>query len=226
MARTKEKKKLILTPSTMDIFLCLTSNLKWTKLLEGNDKKYQPLLTYMLKHDLFKDDEKIKLKDIAAKAKADYSKMPKLLTEMYNDIFELNDTQSHLFKNEGVKHNFHFRYFDNHAYFTLWLKATPRIHEKVSCYFMKAKVGVETYWVKDIYHQLNEDELTIDVWLNGGSLNRYFEMLVDRADFEGVISIMDKFHMTDYELEKELFEHYVRKISWSPQPQINKRTRW
>ena len=149
---------------------------------------------------------------VAIKAKMKPDLVTKWLGRIYDDIFELNYEQPELFKGNGVRHKLHFRYtHGTAAWLKLWLKATPRIHETFHCYFVKAKVRVESFWVKEVSHNIENGEQEIDVFLEGGFINRYREWLLDRAQFEGYLSFQEIFELKDYQIDEQLFEFSRRR---------------
>ena len=67
-------------------------------------------------------------------------------------------------------------------FYTL-LKIIPREFEKVSFPFIKAKVGIDWFWVKKAEHEI-ADESIVTIWLKGGSANKYQKLALDKALFQ------------------------------------------
>jgi hypothetical protein len=49
---------------------------------------------------------------------------------------------------------------------------------------------------------------TIYIWLKGGFVNKYREMLVEKGQFYGVINLYNMFHQTDSEIDDKLRKFY------------------
>lgn len=73
---------------------------------------------------------------------------------------------------------------------------------------MKAKVGISNFWVRDITHEVENDNHQINVQLRGGFPNMYREMLIEKALFFNVISLRDIYDSTDYQLYEILKKEY------------------
>ena len=137
------------------------------------------------------------------------SDVTKWLGKIYEDLFELNIENENLFQDEGIKHNLFFRYrYDNTAAFTMWLKQTPRKYETIRFPLVNAKVGIEQFWVKEVYHTITDEGHEIDLHLRGGILNQYREFLFDRALFEEELGFFEKYDLTEHEIDKRLLDKY------------------
>lgn len=122
----KEHIQFIHSPSTKEIFYCISSNPKWVKLLIGKQKEYEPFLINLVQKDFYKDlTERPSIKSISVYLKYPSFKVTKWLGQAYSDIFELNSEKPELFKTDGIKHNLYFRHYDSGAFLTIWLKSTP-----------------------------------------------------------------------------------------------------
>jgi hypothetical protein len=199
-------------PSTHNVLLSLSSSPKWVSKLVGSGKEYDAFAQALLHQNFFMDrEERITIKGIAAHFDLKTTVVTKWLEKMYEDIFILNEEQPELFKSDGLKHTLYFKYtHGNSAWLTLWLMATPKIYETFHCYFVKAKVGFERFWVREVTHNYIDGEQEIDVFLEGGFANRYREWLFDRAKFENTIAFMDTIHLKDYEIDEILLNSYRR----------------
>ena len=122
----------------------------------------------------------------------------------------MNDAKPLLFKKDGIRHSLHFRYiFDNSfAYLEMWLQQTPRIYETFSFSFVNAKVGTPRFWVKEVLHEIIDGEQIITIFLEGRTLNKHREALIDRAIFDRELGFMDTYHMSEYEIDDILFKAY------------------
>lgn len=212
MSRTKERRKFIHEPSTYEIFLCLSSMVKWSKILydHGPEKEYKPFLKSLIECRYLEDSEgKTTIKKIAESFGLQTAKTTKWLHEIYNDILELNYDQEALFTNDMAPVTLFFSYFDSSGNFTIGLDIIPRVYEEFNMYFIKGKVGTERFWVKKVEHEYNDEGVRIFLWLEGGILNRYREMAVEEALFKGWIGFMEHWDKSNSEID-DILLRYLR----------------
>ncbi|RYE56996.1 MAG: hypothetical protein EOP48_06785 [Sphingobacteriales bacterium] len=195
-------------PSTHDVLVCLSDAPVWASKLLGQNKVYDCFLQNLLQHNFFMvDGERTTIKKISVQTEIKPDLVNKWLRKIYDDIFDLNYEQPELFRKSGVKHKLHFRYtFGEAAWLNVWLEATPAVHETFHCYFVKAKVGTDRFWVKEVSHDIEDGEQEIDVYLEGGFVNRYREWLLDKARFEGYLSFYELYSLKDYQIDEQLWE--------------------
>jgi hypothetical protein len=207
MGRTKEREKIIHKPSTHEIFLCLSWMQVYAQILlnEKTNNKYSDLLAFLVNKRFYEGErDKITIKRIAADLNTKTVDVTKWLVEIYDDIFTLNDEKPELFEGNGIKTELYFRYYDNHCGFTVWLQVLPREFETFSFWFVKAKMGVERFWVKKVEYNIENNITTITIWLEGGLPNRYREFAVEKALFRNDIGFMDVYQKQDFEIDDEL----------------------
>lgn len=156
MSRAK-KIGILHSPSAQDVLHCLLDCTHWLNHLLLKERSYTEFLQKLQHLSFYKQiDDRITIKRISADTGYTTSKVTKWLFEMYSDIFALNSERPDLFRTEGVRHELYLKNFDSTAYFTMWLKTTPRIGEHFSCFFFEAKLGGRMYWVEDVYHEIEE----------------------------------------------------------------------
>lgn len=209
MARIKDKPKIVHRATTLEYLYCLSDMPKWSQVLleQNNIKAYNKFLKWILEKQYFKNEEKISIKKIAEISGYSSIKISKWLREIYEDILKLNELQPKLYCLPGnVQVEFHFKYFDNHGSFTTSLAAIPRIYETVDFFFIKAKIGSSSFWVKDVRHILGEDKTYVLIILSGTSLNIYREFALSKALFEGTINFMDVYHKYEFEIDEHLLK--------------------
>jgi len=88
----------------------------------------------------------------------------KWLGEIYQDVFDLNFDRPDLFKDEGLRHELYLKSNHGSATLSVWLKSTPRLYERLDIYFVKAKLGIDFFWVKAFITQL----MTANIQLQSG----------------------------------------------------------
>lgn len=199
--------------STKETLFSLASASNWARLLLNNSKVYEPFLRSLLEINFFENEssfqDRFTIKKIAEHLGYKTTEVTKWIGEIYNDLFDLNADNELLFKKEGVKHNLLFRYlYDNTASFTIWLQQSPRQFETIYFPLVKAKVGTDRFWVKAVDHTIVDGSQEVDLFLNGGILNRYRELLYERALFERKIGFFEAYKMTEFEIDERLRKEY------------------
>jgi hypothetical protein len=204
-----EEGKFIHKPNTKEIFFSLSSMPQWCEiLLRSTTNKYSAFLKWVLDKNFLKAEKDFSIKNLAKWFGADSVKITKWISQIYADVFELNEEQPVLFRTNGIRHDLHFRNYDSYGFVTIWMLATPRMHERFSFYFMNAKVGCSYFYVDDVEHIIGESEHSICITLAGGFVNRYREFLVDRAEFEGVIGFAETLNPFEFGLNEKLRKWY------------------
>ncbi len=209
MARIKEKPKLVHQATTLEYLYCLADMPKWSQVLRDYDstKSYTEFLKWIIEKQYFKDDEKISIKKIAELSGYPTAKISRWLREIYEGILELNEIQPQLFCYAGNANvEFYFKYFDSYCSFKTTLPALPQIHESFDFFFIKAKISISSFWVKDVRHIIGEDRACVLINLHGGFVNIYREFALSKALFEGTMGFMDVYQKYDYEIDKHLRE--------------------
>jgi hypothetical protein len=207
--RAKKRELILYNPSTHERLYCLADNPKWPLLLLGRNKKYDSFLQKLSERNFYNDPEgKISIKQIAAELGFKTTDVTQWITAIYDDIYDLNETEPELFRSAGVRHDLYFKHYDDRGFFTLWMQQTPREFEGLSFYFIKAKVGTNRFWVKEVRHELENGEYKVHLTLDGQMLNKYRELLVDKGLFQQVLSFGDIHNKHSFEIDKELLEWY------------------
>lgn len=207
MSRTKERPKFIHQATTLEYLFCLQNMSEWSQILSNqeNGKSYNDFLKLILEQQYFKSHEKNSIKKISELIGYPSTKISKWLREIYEDILELNEVNPSLFcSTKGVEVELHFKYFDNYCFFKTSLLVLPRIHETFEFFFIKAKLGFTSFWVKDVHHTIDDNKSYISVFLEGGILNTYREFALDKALFEGNLSFFDVYKKYDFEIDEVL----------------------
>ena len=198
---------LIHQATTLEYLYCLSDMPKWSKVLydQKNGKSYNDFLKWILQQNFFRSDEKISVKKISELSGYPTTKISKWLREIYESILEHNELHPQLFcLSDSVKVEFYFRHFDSHCSIKISLPVVPRLHESFEFFFIKAKIGISSFWVKDVRHIIGDNETSIAINLQGGFINVYREFAFSKALFEGAIDIMDAYRKYDFEIDQIL----------------------
>jgi hypothetical protein len=213
MSRTKKRAEIHHEPNTHEILYSLEAMPKWVGiLLQNSAKAYCPFIKWYADKNFYKErTDRISIKQLSKDyALADSAKITQWIGEAYNDILELHADQPELFTGTGIKVNCYCKYFDDATSLVLWFPVIPRMYEEVRIEFVKAKVGVEYFWVEKVTYGVDNDNVEITLYLKGGFANQYRHMLLQRAEFEGVLSLREQHMNPDWENDKELLEYYRR----------------
>lgn len=210
MRTTHKNGKFLHVPNTKDYLRSLGSMLRWSNILyEHTQEPYKEFLQGLIQKEFYRDvTERIILKDVAKSFNIDVQKASKWLKKMYDDLTELNYEHPDLFKTARTRHDLSYQYFDSYGSCTIFLEQTPAMYDTFIFPFAHAAVGTERFYVNSVEHYYDGTEQCISVDLIGGFVNRYRELLVDRAIYHGVISRMAKYDMADFEIDKEITAFY------------------
>lgn len=204
MPRKKERPKFIHKASTQEYLHCLQNMPKWSEMLlsQDNGKSYNDFLKWILEKDYCKSNDNLTITQISKMSGYPSAKVSKWLQEIYKGILDLNENNPELFYTEsGIQVELQIRYYDSYCYFSMTLPAVPRVYESFEFFFVKAKIGWTRFWVKDVEYTVNNNKININVFLEGGILNRYREFAVEKALFEGQISFTDGYGKFDFEID-------------------------
>ncbi len=141
MPRFKERRKFVHEPSTKEIFYCLSNATNWVQLLIGNsaEKPYTDFLMFLIQKKFYEDaGEKLTIKRISEDFKEKSTKITSWIAQIYDDIFELNESKPEHFVKEGVKVNLQMSNYDNSCSWVLTLSVVPREFEMVTFRFVHA----------------------------------------------------------------------------------------
>ena len=207
MARTKERRKIVHQPSTHEIFLCLSNMQGYSKILLGQNsqKQYVDFLRWILDKKFYAErTDKITVKKIAIDFKSDAVKVTRWLKEIYEAILDLNYERPDLFQGVGIKACLYFKNYDNNCSFYTSLPAVPREFESFRSPFVKGKLGIDWFWVKNVEHEISEDDIMISLWLHAGAPNKYREFSLDEAVFKGEIGQFEVYDKYPFEIDDQL----------------------
>jgi hypothetical protein len=93
-----------------------------------------------------------------------YSHIGTNLRDIYYDIFRLNVNNPRKFSEANQKLCIlSMNYFDNIAYFRMGLDVIPNIGNKFILSFIKPILGNQTFWIKNIIHEIYDGYQLITV---------------------------------------------------------------
>jgi len=183
----------------------------WSKILfqEEPEKQYNQFLKWLIENNFYKNLNKhLTVKKIAADSKHDYSKIIKWISLIYEDILTLNDEKPGLFLNNGFALSLHIKQHDNYAFINISLPYIPRELESFRFFFVKAKVGVDFFWIQKVEYEIDDNQNKVIIYLRGGFVNKYREYAIDKAVFQGQIPWADIYRKHDFEIDETLKQLY------------------
>ena len=183
---------------------------QYSKLLAdySADKLYYDFLKWLIEKNFYNTwEEKITIKKIATDFKNDTARVTKWIREIYDDILELNYDRSELFYTSGIHVCLYLHNYDDYCNFYTSLQVVPREFETVRFPFVQAKVGIDWFWVKTVDHKIVEESI-VTIKLEGGSVNKYRELALDKALFQKRIHFMEVYHKDEIELDNEIRKIY------------------
>ncbi|WMI64104.1 hypothetical protein RBH94_08470 [Aestuariibaculum sp. YM273] len=171
----------------------------------GNNEKYRPLISFLLAKDYYNDYDipYPTMKEIEEVTKLKPYQLRKQLTEIYAKLFAFDEG----FEFEFYKTTMlvHVEYFKNFGAFNCKsLKYLPRIGENISIRFLKAKIGIDFFYVQDIKHSFEENRHIIDLYLKGGIFNSYWYYRKHKAEELNEINFRDIHNLYDFQIKEKL----------------------
>jgi hypothetical protein len=194
--------------SAKEYLMALLSYPSYLKLLDNNRSNYQPLLKWLIDNFPLMDDDYDQplpyMKEIGEQFNLNGGQVKNQLMKIYNDVNVLNHERPELFMKEGtVLCQCRFNYFNKWGYFNVGLNFLPRERESFRFYFMKPKVGTDSFYVKRVDHNINDNRNVIEIFLDGGITETlYYQLLKEKALFYRRIGY-DQYYSygTNYKLE-------------------------
>jgi hypothetical protein len=206
----KTRDPIVHTPTTKEVFYCLSRQIEWCRILaqESTGKPYHDFLIWLISQGFYESDaNRITVVKLSKNFNKPSTKITQWITQIYNDIFELNETSPNLFQKDGVKVSMYFTNYDSFTGLDISVMCIPREHEQVIFPFVKAKVGTDHFYVDKVRHEFGST-YTVEIWVKGGFFNFYREYILDKAEFQGRIGWMDLHHQQPYEIDERLNKIY------------------
>lgn len=129
----------------------------------------------------------------------------------------MNEEHPEAFERPGLRCNLTFidSYHDGYAYFTVWLEHALSNGDSFDWGFVRTKLQTHSYYVDHIQHAFDGGKQTVT--LRAGTFNSYRKMLYDKACFLNLLSIRERFNLTDNELDHLLIHRVEYKRSGYPE---------
>lgn len=171
----------------------------------GNKEKYKPLISFLSAKDYYNDYDipYPKMKEIKSVTGLKSYQLRKQLTEIYDKLFAFDEGFEFEFNKTTML--VHVEYNKNFGAFNCKpLKYLPRIGENISLRFLKAKIGIDFFYVQDIKHSFEENRHIIDLFLKGGIFNSYWYYRKYKAEELNEINFRDIYDLYDFQIKAKL----------------------
>ncbi len=167
--------------------------------------KYETLINYLSEKDYYNDEDLSipNLTEISKETGIKPHMLRKQLKEMNDKFFHFEEGRVLDFKKTEIW--FTLDYFKRYGGFaSSEISHLPRLGEHVTVPFLKAKVGFDYYYVKNIRHEFSGTTHYIDVDLKGGFYNKYYHYRVDEAIEKRQLGFVAESRMYPHEIEEIL----------------------
>ncbi len=210
--RKKEEIKYEYVPSTKEYLVALSQFPSYIKIIDAGQKPYQPLHAWLIENEKKLLSGNFRLPTIGELSKQTNipsAKIPKYLKSLYHDVHESNLSEPHKFISDGQK-NCHcsFEYVRRLASFNLGFDILPREGEILNFYFIKPLCGGTHFYVKNIYHEIENGEQITSISFTARAPNAYLNLLKEKAYLNHWISINEYYDETDFGLQEKLVKMY------------------
>lgn len=198
---------------TKDYLLALTDYPCFTQQLPLENKPYAKLANWLLENEMNLRGENRRIPtaaEIAKQCNTEASKTTQQIRMIYQDIVELNWNEPRKFiKKDQKMCCLRFNYLNRYASFYIGLKEIPRVGESFEFWFVLPKTGGRYFYVKNIGHEIKNDEQLITISLTAEQPYLYLQLLKEKAYLNRQISL-EEYLFDNYLLEEKLiqmFEH-------------------
>ncbi|WCT13497.1 hypothetical protein [Mucilaginibacter jinjuensis] len=209
-------------PKTKELWIALKTEYQWLVLLKDNGKNYEQLIE-MIQENGLQDPEDYApsptIKLVAERVNQKPALIAKWLRLLYDDLWELNETQPDKF-GAGCS-NFKLRFskpgYRNTVYFSMPLERVLLKGETFRWYFIQAKMGENHFYVDHIYNDFLQGKHVTTIDLKAGYYNAYSEQLLEKGLFLRLINQLEIFGLTDYQVDQLLVHRVVKERSGYPE---------
>lgn len=209
MSRLKHASPEKYIPSIRDIKVSLFSEYQWISLLPNRGKPYNHIIDglinigkYWNSDDSESDNGAFTMKWMAEKLHESPAHVSKWIRAIYEDLFELNCSEPELFVDDGeILCEFWFSGFQEERYcsFSFGLPALPHVGDTLDFCFVRAAIGCDFFYIKDIRHYRQGRKTCIEIDCEAGTkYNKFREFLLDKAQFMNEIGFMTEHNARPY----------------------------
>ena len=207
MKKSKVKKEIpAFKVGTLEVLTSLMSEHQWLDLLK--EKHADDIGLIELIQQIGTNDEygKHSIKQIAHRIGITTAVTTRLIHKFYEELWIINDEQPELFEQKGARYTLQFidSYQNEYAYFTLWLPNVLTYGDSFRWSFMRGKQQAYSYYVDHIEHNFINGKQSVVITMRSGSFNLYRKTLFEKAVFFDLVTIHERFHLTQHQLDQVL----------------------
>jgi AraC-like DNA-binding protein len=192
------------TLSTREVLHDLTMMGSSLVTLLNKGKEYDKIIRYIIDNKFYYNlYQSIPLKKLAQEMGFSYQTFQNLIHQIYRDALDY-ETEYRI-EIKDVEYQITLDGFKHTAYLILKsLPILPRIGEEVQIAFFKTFVGEEYFYVKNIRHELYDNQQVISIHLEGGHYNKWWHYRRDEAIEKGEVDEIEAWFSSDRSLKKEI----------------------
>ncbi|MBI2722634.1 MAG: hypothetical protein HYX39_10710 [Bacteroidetes bacterium] len=200
--------------NSKDFLEALMNNTHYCGLLRNFKKEetYEKLLHWILSYEpvlTSTGKEFPDLKEIYKMAGIPYSHIGTDLRDIYFAIFKLNVDDPSKFVDRNRKLcQVLINCFGERVYFRVGLGVIPRAGEKFTFSFVKPILGFETFWVKNVNHEIYNGGQILTIELDVEPLNLYLQLLTEKAYLNDKIPGLEYYGNLKDETREKLVKLY------------------
>ncbi|WP_271766764.1 hypothetical protein [Aquimarina algiphila] len=173
--------------------------------LYRDNEKYQTLIQFLCAKDYYNDEDLLypTLKEVEVGTGIASHKVRKQIKEIYNSFFDFETEYS--FDFSSIEVWFNAEYYKRYASFKcLNLNYIPRVGENIDLPFLRAKVGTNYFYVKEIRHFFENNIQRVEIYLKPGSYNSYWQYRLDKALELKEIGYGEIYSLYEYQIKERL----------------------
>ena len=158
-----------------------------TKTLLNKGKEYDNLINEILNYDYNSEEEQSfpSIKGLQSKLNMNYTKLKRLIQQIYDDIYELGWKDATAFTLNNVEYEFNIEFNGHYTSFRGFLPVCPRIGEAMQFPFFKPRTdGRDYYYVSNVRHELTDEKQIVVLSLKCGFYNSYEQFHKDKDEFD------------------------------------------
>jgi hypothetical protein len=210
MPRRKKTEPEYVRTEPQEYIDALHSYPSYVKLLPPKDGPYERIRSWFLVYaSTPRAKDSPNLKTIAAESGIEYTRVKKQLESIYYDICDLNRKEPKRFLRPGQRlYEVFFHYRKTSASFFIGLDETPSVGDSFDFPFIFPQLKIAFFGVGSVDHELIDGEHTISLTAGILEMNKYKDLLMDKALMLGNITIEERIGFVSQDLLRKLVKLY------------------
>jgi hypothetical protein len=197
-----------------DFLEALINNIAYCRLLQKEQMQatYSKLLDWLVSYEPESNNNGMEfpdLKEVYKLAGIPYSHIGTDLRDIYYAIYKLNLNEPRKFVMRDQRiFKIEFNYFETRADFLLGLDIVPRIGESFVFSFIEPIIGISSFYVKNITHEIFDWGSVVVIKLTPELPNLYLQLLTEKAFLNEEINMYEYSGITKYDITEKLLKLY------------------